>query len=57
MESSIVMLTFSVLDWKYHFWVTLLQKKRNCNFKLECRTKADLNMQNSVVKLTFVLEC
>ena len=26
MESSIVMLTFTVLDWKYPFWANVVQK-------------------------------
>ena len=35
------------------FWVYLVHKNQNCQFKLKFGTQTSLNMQNSVVKLNF----
>ena len=42
----------SVFNWKYLFWVNLFQNQ-NYQFKLKFGTKTNLNMQNSMVMLTF----
>ena len=55
MQNSMAMFTFSVLDWKYPFWVNLVQKHQNCQFKLNFGTKTNLNMQNSMVVFTFAV--
>ena len=48
-----VMLTFSVLDWQYHFWDKFGPKNQNCYFKLKFGAKTNLNMHNSAVLITF----
>ena len=43
----------SVFGWKYHFWVNLVQKIKNCLFKLKFGTWTNSNMQNYLVMFTF----
>ena len=35
MQNSMVIVTFSIFDWNYHFWSNLVQKKKIVKFKLE----------------------
>ena len=37
MQNSMVMFTFSVFDWKYHFWVNLVQKVKIVSWNLLLR--------------------
>ena len=53
MQNSMVVFTFSVLEWKYSFWGKFGHKIRNCQFKLKPSTKTNPNMQNSMVILHF----
>ena len=50
MRNSMVMLIFSALDRKYHFFGP---KNQNCFFKLKFRSQPNLNMQNSMMMLIF----
>ena len=50
--NSIVMFTFSVLDWKYLFG-KIQSKKSKLSVKMKFGTKTNWNMQNSMVLLTF----
>ena len=47
-------LFLSYIDWKYPFWVNSVQKNQNCWFKLRSGTKANSNMQNSIVIFIFL---
>ena len=48
-----VLFTFHVLGWEYHFWENLVQKNKNCQFKLEFGTYTNLNMKNSLLMFIF----
>ena len=48
-----VVFTFSVLGQKNPFWVNLVKKNKNCQFKLKFGTKTNLNKQNSMMMFTF----
>ena len=51
MQNSLVMLTI-LSEQKYYFWVSLVQKIKNCLFKLKFGTWNNLNLQNSMVMFT-----
>ena len=51
MLNSVVVLIFSVLDWKNSFWGNLVQ--RNQNYKLKFDTTSNSNMLNSMMILIF----
>ena len=53
MNNSMVVVTFYVLDWKHPFRTNLVQKNRNCQFKLKFVTLTYSNMQNSTMVFTF----
>ena len=53
MQNSMALFTFSILDGKNPFWASLVQKIKNCQFKLKFGTKTDSNMQNSMALFTF----
>ena len=38
LQSSMVVFTFSDLNGKHHFWANLVQKVKNCQFKLKFGT-------------------
>ena len=46
MQNSLVRFTFFVFIWKYTFWLTLVPKKWNWQFRLKFGTKSDSNTQN-----------
>ena len=48
-----VMFTFSFLDKRNPFWVNLVKKKENCQFKLKFGTKTNLKKWNSMMMSTF----
>ena len=53
-----VMLTISVLDWKYSFWANFTQKYENYLYQLKFGTKYHSGMVNLMVMFTFsVLVC
>ena len=45
--------SFSDLDLKSPFWVNLVKKIQNCQFKLKFGTKTNLNKQNSMMMFNF----
>ena len=51
MQNSLVMLTI-LFEQKYYFWVSLVQKIKNCLFKLKFGAWNNLNLQNSMVMFT-----
>ena len=54
MGNSMLMITFSVFDWKYLFG-QVWSKNQNCQFKVKTGTQTNLNMMNSIVKFFFFL--
>ena len=46
-----VVFILSVLDWKYPFWINLVQKKKNSHFMLKSDT---LSINTSMVMLFFL---
>ena len=54
MRNSMLMITFSVFDWKYLFG-QVWSKNQNCQFKVKIGTQTNSNMKNSIVKLFFFL--
>ena len=38
MQNSMIVLFVSILDWKYPFWASLVQKNENCQFQLKFGT-------------------
>ena len=53
MQNSMVVFTFSVLGRKYPFWANLVEKVKNCQFKLKYGTLTNSKMQTSMVQFTF----
>ena len=57
MQNPMVIMNFSIFDWKYSFFCKLGPKNQNCQFKVKFGTQTNFNMQNSMVVFTFsVLE-
>ena len=50
-----VMLSFSVLDWKNPFWANLIQKNQNYLHKLKFGTKYNSSMLNLMVMFIFAV--
>ena len=48
-----VMLTFSILLWKYPFWANLIQNNQNYQFKMKFGTEHNLGMRNLIVMFIF----
>ena len=48
-----VMLTFSVLHWKYPFWANFVQKNQNYLYKLKFGTECNLSILNPIIIFTF----
>ena len=65
MQNSMVMFTFSVLDWKYPFWANLVKKTQNCLLKLKFGTynqkqnipKVQKSKQNCIRQENFDICC
>ena len=51
--NSMVMLTFSVLHWKYPFWANFVQKNQNYLYKLKFGTECNLSILNPIIIFTF----
>ena len=47
-----VVFSFSILNWKHCFWSNLVEKIKNCQFKLKFGTKINSNMLNLMVVFT-----
>ena len=55
MWNLMVMLSFSVLDWKNPFWANLTQKNQNYLHKLKFGTKYNSSMLNLMVMFIFAV--
>ena len=53
-RNSMLMITFSVFDWKYLFG-QVWSKNQNCQFKVKIGAQTNSNMENSIVKFFFFL--
>ena len=53
MLNTMLIITFSISDWKYPFWTSLAQKKkRKSPIKLKLGTQANANKGNLIGMLT-----
>ena len=53
MQNSMVVFTFSVTDWKYHFWENFVQKIKVVSLKLKFGAKTNSILQILMFMLTF----
>ena len=53
MQNSMVVFTFSVTYWKYHFWENFVQKIKVVSLKLKFGAKTNSNLQILMFMLTF----
>ena len=53
MQNLMLAFTFPVFDWKYTFWVSLVQKNQGYQLRLKFGNRTNLNLQNSMVVLSF----
>ena len=53
MLNLIVVFTFSILIWKHWFWANVVQKIKNCEFKLNFGNRPNSNTLNLIMVFTF----